>query len=155
LAGRAAAESSTNPGRRTVARAVLGFSMGLGLLLAVIDVSDAYAERRAATGAAAWLRSQFPPAVWVVGSWGLVFYAEREGFNAVIPDESVLNAGDYLIVPDRRWGQPLVRLPDEVRLVHRFTVDTAWPWRTIPHYYGAPTAIAHQDHPYLTVEIHH
>jgi hypothetical protein len=136
-------------------RAVAAFSVALGLIFQAVDRSDARAEQQAVTQAAEWIRARDPrPVVWVVASWGLQFHAEREGFHTVIPDESELHADDWLVVPVRDWGQPRVRVPGGARFARDLVVDTEWPLRTLPHYYGAHSAIAHQDHPFLTLQVY-
>src|SRR5207253_3104362 len=95
LVGRLASHTYRRP------RLVYGLTaggVGLGLLFYAGDLRDAVAQKQAVAAAV-------PPAgstVWFIGHWSFQYYAERAGMRPVVPDESRLRAGDWLIGPDER-----------------------------------------------------
>jgi hypothetical protein len=73
------------PTRRLVALWV-GLSLPLSVLLAWSDSHQAGFYRTAARNIAAEIGDQ-PGDRWFVGHWGLQYYLEREGFQAVVPPQ--------------------------------------------------------------------
>jgi 4-amino-4-deoxy-L-arabinose transferase-like glycosyltransferase len=55
------------------------------------------------------LRDALPPSahVWTTGHWGWQWYAERSGMTEIVPGQSKLRAGDFIVYPVRVHRQPL------------------------------------------------
>jgi hypothetical protein len=62
---------------------------------------------------------------------------------SIEPDESIVKAGDWILVPE--WGMHAVPLRlnlNDAERVTRIDVDNFWPWATVPAYYGAGGGLA-------------
>ena len=64
------------------------------------------------------------------------FYGERAGWRPVIAGESMLRAGDWLVV-STGVHQPRIVYPPVFRKVDTLVVTSALPWCTIPYYYSS------------------
>jgi hypothetical protein len=55
------------------------------------------------------LRDALPPSahVWTTGHWGWQWYAERSGMTEIVPGQSKLRAGDFIVYPVGVHRQPL------------------------------------------------
>jgi hypothetical protein len=127
--------------RRRVLFAV-ALSVGSGVLFQVIDTSDAAAERSAVKEVARLIQSHDANAqVWYTGHLGMKFYADRAGWRPVVPGESRLPAGSWLVIPDRSYGRQEIELPEAAREIVTWQVSTPWPLHTIPANYGGNKAI--------------
>ena len=82
---------------RRWAMAALAATAALGFLLAIADWRTADVYRKAPSA----ILRQLPPGsrVWQVGHWGWQWYAEKAGMLQYCATSSVLNRGDYLIIP--------------------------------------------------------
>jgi len=161
LAGRLAARTCRAPERHTLVWAIMGGGVALGLMFYVIDVHDAFAEKRAAEQAARFIREQDPEArIWYVGHWGFQHYAERAGMRPIVPagyagvTPSVLLPGDWLVKPDERLEQQRIRV-DRVRAqsVRVLSQVDVVPLRTVQCYYGGFAPLEHHEGPRIEVEI--
>jgi hypothetical protein len=121
-----------------------------GLFFYAVDFRDAQAEREAARAAAAYVREQDPQAtVWYVGHWGFQFYAEHAGMRPVVPNDAhqPLRRGDWLVVPDTRLQQQLIRIdPERTRRVAELEVRDALPLRTVQCFYGTGAGVPLEHH---------
>jgi hypothetical protein len=118
------------------------WSVGFGVVFQVVDIADAVAERTAVEDTARLLHRQVPDAdVRYTGHLGMQFYADRAGWRPVVPGESRLPAGSWLVIPDRPYGRQAIELPDAAREVFAVEVATPWLLHTIPAYYGGSKAI--------------
>jgi hypothetical protein len=160
LAGRLAARTCRQPDRHTLVWAIMGGGVALGLIFYVIDLHDAFAEKRAAEQAADFIRAEDPGArIWYVGHWGFQHYAERAGMLPVVPagyavPPSVLLPGDWLVKPDERLEQQRIRL-DRTRAqsVSVIAQVDVLPLRTVQCYYGGFAPVEHHQGPRIEVEI--
>jgi hypothetical protein len=133
---------------RCLVRFAAAVSVAFGILFQVIDTSDALAERAAVEETARLISGEGPAAeVWFTGHFGMQFYAERAGWRPVVPDESRLSAGDWLVIPDRPYGRQAIDLPDAAHEVMTLDVSTPWPFDTIPAYYGGHQPIERSNGP--------
>lgn len=154
LVGRLAARSSRVPQARALLHGITGGGVVLGLLFACVDYRDAIAQRSAVERAAAFVQPAAGETVWYVGHWSFQFYAERAGMKSVIPDLSLLEAGDWLVVPEERFQQQQVLLdPKRLELVAEPSVRDCLPLRTVRCYYGGDTPMEHQSGPRIGVRV--
>src|SRR5262249_2049896 len=101
VAGRLVSRSCRSQRRRKIVWLAVLPGAALGLFFASIDLADSWREPNAVRAAARFIRQQDPNArIWFVGHWGFQFEAERQGMKPLSPDESQLQPGDWLIVPN-------------------------------------------------------
>lgn len=154
LVGRALGPDPSPLSRRRL-KWVVASSIGFGVGYQAIDTCDAIAERTAVERTTARLREQKPDAeIWYVGHWGLQFHANRAGWHMVIPDQSLLSAGSWLVVPPPGYRQQEIEIPSTA--VEWDTLGFATPWRlhTIPAYYGKNKAIEAWDGPAIWLRVY-
>lgn len=146
LAARLASRTCGSPHGRTMLLAITAANVLSGLLIYSVDLVEALALKHAAEESAAWVRTRDADGkVWYVGHWGFQFYAERAGFEPVVPRESLLRRGDWLVLPTR-LNQQVISLPEAaLELKHRLVIDDALPLRTVSCYYGGKTALEHRS----------
>jgi 4-amino-4-deoxy-L-arabinose transferase-like glycosyltransferase len=152
--GRQVGRQARPAARRQLIVAVAA-SAAFGLMYQVIDTSDALAERQAVEQTATVLRSADDRApVWYVGHWGVQFYADRAGWRAVVPGESELPTGSWLVVPRRTDGAQRIEIPAAADLQLVVDVETPWPLGTIPAYYGKNKAIERRSGPAVRLHVY-
>jgi len=133
------------------------FSALLGALFATADILDARARHDLHDEIASSLREHgYDPSretVWFTGHWGFQFEAERRGYLALVAGDSVVERGDWLLLPNRSSAQPTPQI--------RFGPPLAWlvaahdfPLSTIPSAYMAAVAIRRQPLAQNRVTIH-
>jgi hypothetical protein len=144
---------------------VVPFAVGVGVLVAALDTYESLPEKVIAEQAAERVRAESPSArVWYVGHWGFQYYCERAGMRPVIPGQSVLMPGDYLVLPLYPDNQGFYRpYPGSVH-VHPPTdrvepvAELVWEdWlaaQTIPNFYGGIEPVTGRDHPRLRVGVY-
>jgi hypothetical protein len=161
--------------RRLGAAAALGLGIPVALLVFWLDLREADRQREAVRRAAAWIRGSTlarpgSPArgtTWFTGHWGFQYYAEREGFEPLIPEDPIspppgprpepsrLRRGDWLVMPDEGIDQPPVRIDPSLRLVRRIELDGRWPrLTTVPYFYSGNVAVDHPRRNGLEVRIY-
>lgn len=145
LAGRLVIRAR-RPGRPALLTGVLIGGMALGGFYTVVDIGEALSHEVGVEEAARWIRRREPGAtIWYLGHWGFQFYADRAGLKPVIPGESRLRAGDWLVIADDRVDRPTIHLaPGDVEPVH---ILGRWPrlgYRTWSYYSGSVPI--HGDH---------
>ena len=91
--------------------------------------------------------------IWFAGHWGFQFYAERAGMRALIPEQSQLSEGDWLVVPAGFPLQAFSLAHSEGRLVDRIELRSPWPWTSIPSAYSGPVALRSQPPVHVRVSI--
>jgi 4-amino-4-deoxy-L-arabinose transferase-like glycosyltransferase len=113
---------------RKLAALWVALSLSLSLLLAWADANQAGFYRTAARKIAAEIGDQ-PGDRWFVGHWGLQYYLEREGFQAVVPPQyerwygaSVLHKDDW-VCSSRNVSQLDVR-----KNMRQYRVRAEWNW---------------------------
>jgi hypothetical protein len=150
---------------RRTPRWLLAFGIAAGVAVAAIDTFDAYAEKVCAEEAAAATAGR--PAssrVWFAGHWGFQFYCERAGMRPVVPGESVLAPGDFLVLPvhpgnDRFYRPHIGAVPIEpnwwvAEPVAEFVWDDWLSAQTVPNFYGGYVPVVGRDHPRLRVVVY-
>ena len=135
----------------------------LGLLLAGIDSWDARAERDVAIQSAQYVNGK-GGTVWFNGHWGFQYYCELAGMRPVVPDQSKLVPGDWLVFPtvpdDVGFYRPFHGwakfVPDPNCLVKEteFVADDWLSGTTIPTLYGGGYPLLGRSHPRLRVVIY-
>jgi F0F1-type ATP synthase membrane subunit c/vacuolar-type H+-ATPase subunit K len=150
LTGRLLSLTSQSAERRQLVNLAAGFGMALGGLVAWTDYRDAVVERKAVADSIEWIARQPDRRgrVWFTGHWGLHYYAENAGLHPIHPDESVLEAGDWIIYPDtllRPYGQLVLLEPEWAEKLIVIEWYEAWPLRTNPDYYDGFQPIRHHE----------
>ena len=124
--------------------------VGIGLIYAWTDYRDAVAERDALKACVNHIRAESPAnaRVWFTGHWGFQYYGEREGLRAIYPCESMIEAGDWIIIPDtppRPYAQPLRLEMPFAQKQYVVEIFDAWPLSTNPIYYDGYMPIRRHD----------
>jgi hypothetical protein len=158
LVGRLAAGTLPQAGIRRSLDWVVAVNAAAGAIFYAADACDAVAQKKAA-GVARALVARIDQAgggrVWYLGHWGFQYYAERERMRAVLPGESALRKGDWLVEPDEHVDRALIAFPPgAVSLTHQIDLDDDVPWRSVPMYYRGDVPLAPVDGPRLRVRIY-
>lgn len=90
--------------------------------------------------------------LWFLGHWGVQYYAEAEGLLPVVPGESRLQTGDWVMIPVGIARQE-AKLPDDAfDLVLNIEPPSSYrTFRTTPYYYGGRMPFGPWDRPVLKV----
>jgi hypothetical protein len=166
LAGRLAAQTCASPERRGLVRTIVLGGAALGLLFYGVDLTDAFAQKRAPEAAAQYIAEHrdgdgsADPTIWYVGHWGFQFYAERLGMKPVVPYHpdakySVLQPGDWLVVPEERWNQQTIVVdPHAAHGQREIAIEDGLPLRTVQCFYGGYVPLEHHTGPRIRITIY-
>lgn len=156
LAGRLAARQAVLPERRRLIGGVAAFSAALGAVFALTDWYEAAAQRSAAQRAADRIAAAHSQGtVWYVGHWGFQFYAEQRGMQPVVPGQSELRAGDWLVVPNARVDQQLLVLGGAPLIAEPpIEIADALPTRTIMGFYATVAPLEKLRGPRVSVVVY-
>jgi len=152
IAGRSASMSwrGSEKGNLTLAVVALGTVLGLGY--SVLDIREARVIKSAAIDAARVIREQDAEAhIWYVGHWGFAYYADQAGMEPVVPDNSLLRAGDWLVVPNRIERQEISfnNVPFQLRYKERY--DDGLKVQSVTCFYAGIVPLEHRVNPRLEV----
>jgi hypothetical protein len=132
-----------------------------GLLFFGVDFHEARQTQRAVELARDWIRPRLAPGerVFYVGHWGFQYYAERAGMRAAVDRQfykrTILRAGDFLVVPDRRVAQQRFWIdPERSAPVQVLRLEDALPLRTLYCYYQGRTPLERHDGPRMHVTVY-
>lgn len=139
------------------------FGIGLGLFVFAVDAWDARPEMELAQKADAIIKGQGGNK-WFNGHWGFQYYCERAGMKPVVPDQSLLEPGDWLVFPEipdddgfyRPYHGGAKFRPDE-RFLERIETLKSDDWlsaTTIPTLYGGRFPFIGRKHPRLQIVIY-
>jgi hypothetical protein len=158
LAGRLAAYRCRAAGRRRLLKAAVIGNILLGFTFYAVDLSDAFARKDAALGAAAAVRRHEASArIWFSGHWEFQYYAERAGMRPVVAGVSRLRPGDWLVVPDDSVDrQEVVLDPANLQAFAPVVVNGCLPVTTAWAFYGTGTGVPlrHHDGPLVRVDVY-
>jgi len=155
LAGRLAARSCRPLAETVLIWIVVFVGVVLGIGFWAVDVRDAHTIKQGAESAAHYVHQREPGAtVWYAGHWGFQYYAERAGMVPVVPDQSQLRKGHWLVVPDRLDQQTLSVRKDRTELISQLSLNDSIPLQTVPWYYSGRTPLHHLEGPRLIVFIY-
>jgi hypothetical protein len=131
---------------KTVSITPLAFGgVALGLLFYAVDLEEARAQRTTVDRTVQMIDARQPGAkVWFVGHWGFQFYAERAGWLPVVPDQSRLGRGDWLVVPLGIDQQRISIGADSLRQDVSVEIPTRIPLATGYGYYGGDRPLSHR-----------
>ena len=94
--------------------------------------------------------------VWYVGHGGIQYYAEREGMRPAAADASILERGDWLVVPDGDVDQQGIRLEvGSFEFVTQLAISDWIPLHTRRRYYMGQSPVAHFEGPRARAEIYY
>jgi len=138
--------------------------VAFALLFFAVDCWDAYPEKLFAERAAEAAKPAPGETVWFNGHWGFQYYCDRAGMKPVIPYESRLRAGDWLVYPvipdDKGFYRPyhgganFVIDPTRTEWIATWTWEDRLKAQTIPNLYGGGVPIENRDHPRLKVVLY-
>jgi hypothetical protein len=139
LASRLASLRTTTGRSLRVVRAIIACGMILGLTVYGLDRTEAMAQRKTVDQLALQLQPVRQPGekVWFLGHGGFSYYAQRLGFESIVPDHSQLHRGDWLIEP--KAGMPVqhVAIPSSaVEYTTAAVVDDPVQLSSLPFYAG-------------------
>lgn len=158
LVGRLASKLPMSTAQEALLRFVVIGGMALGLIFYSVDLHDAFVEKIAAERADRRAREMNPNVSrWYFARWGFQFYAERAGMKPVLPDESELSAGDWLVLSDGLdLPKPVAEHLSRYRLepVERVIVEGWVPVKTMLGYYSTGLPLSHHEGPRRTVSIY-
>ena len=142
-------------------------AVGLGVAVAALDWYDAFPEKDLAERAAEVARPGDGGTVWFHGHWAFQFYCTRAGMMAVVPGESVLQAGDRLVYPlppdgldetdfyRPHHGWAALRIdPSRTELLTVLTWDDPVPLTTLPSLYGGGLPLRGRNGPRMRVGVY-
>lgn len=137
---------------------VASWSIALGLLFCLADLSDALAQRRAVSLTNARLgeleADRELETIWYVGHWGFQFYAERHGMQPLVPGESLLRRGDWLIIPSGVYQQRFGGSRGRIAKWGLVSARSRWPWSTLPSAYQGAVPVRGQYESQIRVSIY-
>lgn len=156
LAARLASRTCQVPRRQGLLRGVAAAGIAWGFSYYGLDLMGAFAEKKAVERSAEIVRQAEPTGrIWYVGHWGFQHYAERAGMKPVIPEQSYLSSGDWLVVPDGDVNFQVILVDSNcTEPAAVFDVDDALPLRTLPNFYGGSRPLKYDSGPHLTVRIY-
>ena len=155
LVARLAGLGSHRHGQRRLLAFVAAAGIALGLLFHAVDFREASARREAVDRALTQVRARDRAGtIWFVGHWGFHYYAERAGMRPVVPGESTVRAGDWLLIPDGSIdSQPIVYPAAAAPPQFQVEVDDRVALRTVWVFYGSGNGvpIERRSHPRVTI----
>ena len=157
VVGRLLSKTCQSPDKKALVHGITFAGIGLGLLYYTVDYLEASAQKQAVERIRNLSQVNPMGTVWFAGHWGFQFYAEHAGMQPVVPGQSTLRRGDWLVVPDRTIDQQRIPLkPTAVRLIHSVEIHDYVPLRTVPGYYDAGSSAFFEYHqgPRLTLQVY-
>jgi hypothetical protein len=144
----------------------VAISLMSGWTIAAVDWLDAQAERWCVEQASQVLQQhaeQGSSRVWFAGHWGFQYYAQRQGWEHIIPGSSHIRSGDFVVLPippnlDGLYrphvGSIPIQLPEgQYEMMAQVIWDDPIVAQTIPNYYGGTVALIGRNHPRLCVVV--
>jgi len=140
--------------RSRLFKGIILLNVALGLLFFVVDVYDARAQMLGARAAANHVAASGGGRAWYAGHWGFQFYAEETGMTPLVPGESILQAGDWLVIAGTPVDRPAFELRDDrSEIVTKVEIADWLPWKTVAGYYGGQEPLDHRAGARLVVEV--
>ncbi|HVN39057.1 MAG TPA: hypothetical protein VMW19_12895 [Myxococcota bacterium] len=140
LASRRAAEPDVRAGLRVAT----AFGLALAALYFGADLADARSRRALLEAVLERLPPESAGRRWYTGHWEAQYYLERAGLRPAIVSSSRLQPGDWLVLFEG-VDRPQSWFPaDHLRRVDQLVARSAWPWSTMPRYYGSPVPLRRQ-----------
>ncbi|QEL19680.1 ArnT family glycosyltransferase [Limnoglobus roseus] len=149
--------------RMKAASWVLALGLLSGVAVAAIDTWDALPERELPRRAADVTRERgWTGTGYFVGHWGYQYYAEQAGMRILVPGRTVLQPGDWLVLPVnpdgrdfyRPNGADIILNPNAVEPAVTLVWDDIVAAQTIPNLYAGRTPILGITHPRLAVTVY-
>ena len=148
---------ASHPAPRQPLYAAAALSIAAGLLMWGVDLHDSRAQCDAVQQALAFLQTQDASGTrWFTGDWGFQYYAWRAGMKPLVPGQSHLRPGDWVVFPKRLAGcLPGVAL-DEQKLTPaaQFTTGNAIPLSAQNSYYQGKHPLVHRLAPQVQAMIY-
>ncbi len=145
---------------------LLALSLLAGGAVAAVDWLDAQVEKWCVEQAAAVLQElpeHHRSRVWFAGHWGFQYYAQRQGWEQIVPGSSHIRPGDFAVLPVPPQPEGLYRphvgsipilLPQgKYETISEVIWDDPIAAQTIPNYYGGSVALIGRNYPRLRVVV--
>lgn len=112
------------------------------------DLDEARAQSAMPSVVMAGIRAQEQPGrVWFVGHWGFAYYARKEGMVPIVPEQSYLRPGDWVVVPHGVDRQSVNIDPGRFRRLATVTYQGDGRYSTVPWYYAGFSPISGRTEP--------
>ncbi len=125
---------------------IVCFNTLLGLTASYIDTQDAEAPQILCQKAIVRIHedeknrdTDTNHRIWFLGHWGLAYAAPKNGMVPLFPEISIVNPGDYLVLPDPDTliAAPSIKIPrDRCDYIDDVIYEIPSIFRSIPEYYG-------------------
>jgi hypothetical protein len=111
--------------------------VAVALVFYATDFDEALVRKQSIERAAAAIHERDADAkIWLIGHWGPEYYGQRARMTPLVPDESVIHAGDWLVVAGDVHNQNVLLLSQQVEVVDQPVTKYGLPWSTTPAFYG-------------------
>ncbi len=151
--------------KRKPGPSVTAFAITVGAIVAAIDTLDAFPEKYCAERAAAVMATrEMKGKAWFAGHWGFQYYAARAGMEQIVPGQTTLEPGDFLILPIHpdgngfyrpHFGSISIDPPSwAVEEIEEVVWDDPLAAQTVPNFYGGIDPVVGRDFPRLRVHVY-
>jgi 4-amino-4-deoxy-L-arabinose transferase-like glycosyltransferase len=146
-------------------RWIIAFPIAIAVAVAAIDTLDAYPEKVCAERCALLVADRNDGATaWFAGHWGFQYYCTRAGMSQIVPGQTILSAGDFLVLPIHpddpgfyrpHIGSVPIRPPHwAVEKIQEVIWNDPLAAQTVPNFYGGVDPVIGRDHPRLRVIVY-
>jgi len=122
-------------------RVATAVSIGIAFVFLATDLDEGYAWRDAVTESIAGVRTMSPDStIWYAGHWGIDYYAPKLGAKPLIPDNTTIKKGDWMLLFVGAHRPTMVSPPETF---DAFVVPTNYylPWSMKTSFYGGDAPI--------------
>lgn len=118
-------------------RIACGACVAVAFVFYASDLEEAFVRKQSVESAAEIIRKSDREArTWYIGHWGVEYYAERAGMQPLVPDQSLLRAGDWLVDFDGVHKQNVLLPAQMLEVIDRPLTEFHLRWSTARSYYG-------------------
>ncbi len=129
----------------------------LGLLFFTVDYTYAFDVRAAITQARVQnpATDSNPQNIWFVGNWSGAYYSRQAAFLDTLPNESVMEPGQKLVIAEDGLFIPNYKLPaSAVSLINRIPSPPGPGYSLLHGYYAGNYPLHHRTTPHITLAVY-